>query len=80
MSDSGRKDYVYNDFDQIDHIGSGGNADVYKSKIINENEEHVVALKTPHLSEMDTIDTSFFDEFLEEAELWAQIDDHENIV
>lgn len=80
MSDSGRKSYVYEDFEQIDHIGSGGNADVHKSTVSNASSEYTVALKTPRMSEMDTFDTSFFDEFLEEAELWAQIDDHENIV
>ena len=80
MSDDGRKGYVYEDFEQIDHIGSGGNADVHKSTVSNASSEYTVALKTPRMSEIDTVDTSFFDEFLEEAELWAQIDDHENIV
>jgi len=80
MGSTGRKDYNYQDFEEIELLGSGGNADVYKSRITHDGEERTVAIKTPRMSEYETVDTSFFDEFIQEAELWAQIDDHDKII
>lgn len=73
-------DCSFQDFEQQDLIGSGGNADVYKSSVDMNGDEQIVAMKSPRMTEYDTVDTSFFDEFIEEAEIWAQIDEHENIV
>lgn len=70
----------YADFEEGQLIGSGGSADVHEATIVRDGEEHTVALKTPRMSDYDTVDTSFFDEFVAEAEVWSGIDDHENVV
>jgi len=73
-------DYSYQNFENLELIGSGGNADVFKSQIEVDGENQLVALKTPRMSEYETVDTGFFDDFIREAELWARIDDHKHIV
>lgn len=80
MGTSENSGYSYEDFENIELIGSGGNADVFKSKIEVGGDSRIVALKTPRMSEYETVDTGFFDDFIKEAELWNRIDDHNNIV
>lgn len=58
-------DCSFQDFEQQDKIGSGGNADVYKSSVKVNGDEQIIALKSPRMTEYDTVDTSFFDEFIE---------------
>ena len=80
MGSTGRKDYSYQDSEEIELPGSGGNADVCKSRITHDDEEPTVGITAPRMSEYETVDTPFFDESIQEAELWAQIDDYENVI
>lgn len=73
-------DAEFEDFEKVDLIGTGGNADVHRARITVDGKEQTVALKTPRMHNYETVDTSFFDEFVREAETWSKIDDHENIV
>lgn len=73
-------DAEFEDFEKVDLIGSGGNADVHRARITVDGDENIVALKTPRMHNYETVDTSFFDKFVKEAETWNKIDDHENIV
>jgi len=72
-------DASYDDFERLESLGSGGTADVYKARYKNGSED-LVAIKVPRSSDASTIDTSAFDDFLTEAEVWNEIDDHERIV
>jgi len=65
------------DFDEMEVIGSGGNADVTKVSYRGEGPD-VVALKQPRMQ--GTMDTDSMSRFMEEAETWDKIDDHEHIV
>lgn len=60
----------------IELVGQGGNAKVWKVRLTDTGE--VVALKRPDFRETMTVDD--VRQFLREAETWAQIDDHPNIV
>jgi outer membrane protein assembly factor BamB/tRNA A-37 threonylcarbamoyl transferase component Bud32 len=71
---------TYDDFDTRELIGSGGSADVHRAVVGVDGREHTVALKTPRMSDHETVDSAFFEEFAEEAEIWNGIDDHESIV
>jgi len=70
---------TYQDFEKIERLGSGGNADVYKANWKPESSDFV-AVKVPRTSGTDTLDTASFSEFIKEAEIWNDIDDHERIV
>ena len=72
-------DASYDDFERLESLGSGGTADVYKARYKNGSED-LVAIKVPRSSDASTIDTSAFDDFLNEAEVWNEIGDHERIV
>jgi len=72
-------DATYEDFEQIESIGSGGNADVYKARRDTDPSEFV-ALKIPRAANSNTLDASSFSDFLDEAEIWNDIDDHQRIV
>jgi outer membrane protein assembly factor BamB len=73
-------DASFEEFDQRGLIGRGGNADVHRATILVDGVEHTVALKIPRMADYETVDTSFFDEFVSEAEVWDSIDDHPNVV
>lgn len=73
-------DVEYDDFDTLELLGSGGSADVHRSKVRTKDGNTTVALKTPRMSNYKTVDTEFFKEFTEEAEIWNSIDSHGNIV
>jgi hypothetical protein len=60
----------------LEAIGSGGNADVKKVRLIDSNE--IVALKVPRWQ--GTLSESVIDEFSTEAATWARIDDHQHII
>ena len=72
-------DASYEDFERLESLGSGGTADVYKARY-KKGAEDLVAIKIPRSSDAATIDTSSFDEFLNEAEVWNEIGDHNRIV
>lgn len=66
----------YDDFEQVEQLGSGGNASVYRALHVDGSPE--IALKVPHLE--GTLSASVIDNFTNEAETWAGIDDHEHVV
>ncbi len=72
-------DASYDDFERLESLGSGGTADVYKARY-KKGSEDLVAIKVPRSSDAATIDTSSFDDFLNEAEVWNEIGDHDRIV
>jgi len=79
-SASGTLDASFGDFERLELLGSGGSGDVHKASITIDGDERFVALKTPRVHNYQTIDAGFATEFLEEAETWNTIDDHEHIV
>lgn len=70
----------YDDFEMGRLIGSGGNADVHEATVTRNDHEQTIALKSPRMSDYETVDVDFFEEFVEEARVWDNIDDHDNIV
>lgn len=64
------------DHDVIEWIGSGGNADVHKIRLTDSGA--VAALKVPRWE--GTLSASRYEEFTNEAEMWAKLDAHDNIV
>lgn len=73
-------DITYDNFNREGQIGSGGSADVYEATIDINGSKQTVALKTPRINDSDTVDVSSMADFVEEAEVWESIDDHERIV
>ena len=61
-----------------DPIGTGGVGVVYGSRIEVDDEVHPVALKEPDYSE--TLQADVVDQFLTEAEVWADVTDHDFVV
>lgn len=58
-------------------IGSGGNANAYRAV----DEAGVdAAVKLPRIAPEETVDRSVFDSFVREAEVWTELDDHDNVV
>lgn len=70
----------YDEFQVEELIGSGGSADVNRAVIDRDGQSHTVALKTPRMSDYETVETDFFEEFVTEAEIWENLDDHDGIV
>jgi len=64
------------DHEVLEHIGSGGNADVHKVRL--ENSGDVVALKIPQWQ--STLSRTAAEAFVDEARTWTQLDDHEHII
>ena len=60
----------------LEHIGSGGNADVHKIRLKETGE--VAALKVPQWE--GTLSVDVVEDFTDEAETWDKLDDHSNIV
>ena len=60
----------------IERVGSGGNADVHKVRL--EDSGEISALKIPHWQ--GTLPKETMEKFVDEAETWSKLDDHENIV
>jgi serine/threonine protein kinase len=67
------------EFSNLSLIGSGGNADVYWALWTGYDGEPV-ALKMPRLPGGKTLNQDVIDEFFEEVEMWAQLDDHTNVL
>lgn len=68
----------YDSLDSRERVGSGGNADVYRTPVSRDEGEAVVAIKEPRLS--GTLHTETVDTIVEEAQTWASIDNHDHIV
>ncbi|PSQ17544.1 hypothetical protein BRD00_07530 [Halobacteriales archaeon QS_8_69_26] len=69
---------TYDDIQRGEVIGRGGNADVYQATVDIGVGEAVIAVKEPRFR--NTLDADTVESFLEEAETWASLDDHEAIV
>lgn len=59
-------------------IGRGGNADVFRVTVQRGGREIPVAVKQPRLQ--GTLDTDTVERFVQEAEVWAELDGHDHIV
>ena len=68
----------YDDFDRGEKIGSGGNADVYKTTLANRETEQPIAVKEPRMQ--GTVTAQVIDRFAAEAETWSKLDSHEHIL
>jgi serine/threonine protein kinase len=69
--------YSYADFQRLEIIGQGGNADVYRAET---EDGRILAIKEPRVGGGETIATTVAESFAEEARTWARLDDHEHIV
>lgn len=70
--------FDYDALEKGEQIGTGGDANVYEASLSVDGETHRLALKEPRFE--GTVRTEIFDRFEEEAETWANLDDHKNIV
>lgn len=68
----------YDEFEEIEPIGGGGNADVKKAIVNTDDGPITVAIKSPRLS--GTLHTDTVERLLEEAQTWQKLDDHDHIV
>jgi tetratricopeptide (TPR) repeat protein len=60
----------------LDHVGSGGNADVHKVRL--EETGEIQALKVPQWQ--GTLSQQDVEDFIDEAQTWDRLDDHEHII
>jgi len=68
----------YDEIHKETKIGSGGNADVYRSKIRSSGKGTTIGLKEPHIE--STLQSGEVDRLINEAKNWAKLDDHDHIV
>lgn len=71
-------DFDYGELDKEDTIGSGGEANVYEANLNVGDATYKLAVKEPRVD--GTVQTKVFEEFEQEAETWANLDEHRNIV
>lgn len=71
-------DVAYTAITKGDQIGQGGDADVFRATVEVDGESYQVAFKRPRSS--GTVHTDRLDRFVNEAETWAKLDDHDHIV
>lgn len=72
-----RIEAAFDDFTEVDKLGSGGNADVTKVEFDGRGPD-TVAIKQPRMQ--GTLDQESIKQFVDEAETWNKIDDHNHIV
>jgi serine/threonine protein kinase len=68
-------------YDEIvsgDVIGQGGNADVFRTTVTREGRDIEVAVKQPRLQ--GTLHAETVQRFVEEADVWERLDDHDHVV
>ena len=68
----------YDDLDQGELIGRGGNANVYRATAPGPDGELTIALKEPHLD--GTLHTETVERVMDEAETWSKLDGHDHVV
>ncbi|QSG13424.1 WD40/PQQ-like beta propeller repeat containing protein (plasmid) [Halapricum desulfuricans] len=71
-------DFAYDDLEEGERVGTGGDADVYRATINHNNYTYPVAVKEPRFGE--TIQQRVVEKFQTEAETWRSLNDHDNIV
>jgi hypothetical protein len=68
----------YLDLDRGDRIGTGGNADVYRATASGPDGPVDLAIKEPRVE--GTLHADTVERVVQEAETWADLDDHDHIV
>lgn len=71
-------EFEYDDLEKKKRIGAGGDADVYGATLDDGGTTYPVALKEPRFE--GTLQQRIVEQFKNEAEMWSQLDDHDNIV
>lgn len=71
-------EFEYDSLEKGEQIGTGGDADVYFATIEINSEIYPVAVKQPRFD--GTLHQQVLERFQDEAETWAKLDDHDNIV
>jgi hypothetical protein len=71
-------DIAYDDLDIDEFVGGGGNADVHRASVASAAGPVTVAIKRPRAR--GTLHTEQVERFVDEAETWARLDDHDGIV
>jgi hypothetical protein len=61
-----------------ERIGTGGNADVFRVQAATSDGETTLALKEPRIQ--GTLHGDELERFLDEAETWDKLDDHDHVV
>lgn len=72
------QDLSFSDIETTDFLGGGGEAEVYRGCITDDDNEQVVAVKFPKSNK--TVNKKSIKSFEQEAETWTNLDDHEHIV
>jgi cell division GTPase FtsZ len=78
IPDAPRLDLSYDDLEQVEPIGRGGNADVHLARAPGPDGPVEVAVKEPRMG--GTLHRETVDRLLSEAETWSKLDDHDHIV
>jgi serine/threonine protein kinase len=78
IPDVASMDLSYDEVADGEVIGRGGNADVFRVTVERGGREIPVAVKQPRLQ--GTLDTDTVERFVQEADVWAELDGHEHIV
>jgi serine/threonine protein kinase len=78
IPDPGSLTLSYDEIADGEVVGQGGNADVFRVAVRRNRREIPVAVKQPRLQ--GTLDTDTVDRFVREADVWAELDDHDHIV
>lgn len=71
-------EFDYEDLDKQERIGTGGDANVYRATLKHDGYTYAVAIKEPRFE--GTIQKRTIEKFQNEAETWAGLNDHDNIV
>jgi serine/threonine protein kinase len=71
-------DIQYAQLEIGERIGAGGNADVFRARLPTPDGFTDIAVKQPRID--GTIGQQIVEQFIEEAETWAQLDDNDYIV
>ena len=71
-------EFEYEELEMGEQIGLGGDADVYRAAVDHDGYTYTVAVKQPRFK--GTIQKSTLEKFQAEAETWASLNDHDNVV
>lgn len=71
-------DFTYEQIETKEQIGTGGDANVYRGIVSQDDVEYTIAVKKPRFE--GTIQQEVVEDFQHEAETWNKLDDHSNVV
>lgn len=69
----------YDDIDIGEHVGRGGNAEVYRATT-TATDDRTVAVKQPRVTGSDTFRADTVQRLIDEARIWQRIDTYDHIV